>query len=270
MTERFLHRDDAPFGDDVWEKIDEAVVGAARTQLSVRRILHTEGPYGAGLKSLDGPDAAVTEESEDGASVAAGGVVPVAAIRKGFTLPIRDIAAFERTGIPFGLDSAARAAIACAKREDEVLLYGSDELGVGGLLNADGVRSVALSEWTEAGAAAEDLIGAVTLLDEAGCHGPYALALTPGRYNLLFRRYQQGNMVEIEHLRSLITEGIVKAPALASGGVLVASGPQFATIVLGQDLMAGFVGPAGGDYEFSLSESVALRLRHPGAVCVLK
>jgi len=52
--------------------------------------------------------------------------------------------------------------------------------------------------------------------------------------------------------------------------VLIASGRQFATIVLGQDLAPGFVGPAGRSYEFTVSESLALRLLVPEAVCVLK
>ena len=34
--------------------------------------------------------------------------------------------------------------------------------------------------------------------------------------------------------------------------------------------MTGFVGPTGADYEFTVSESVALRLLYPAAVCVLK
>jgi uncharacterized linocin/CFP29 family protein len=116
----------------------------------------------------------------------------------------------------------------------------------------------------------DDVIQAATKLDEAGFHGPYALALTPSRYNLLFRRYRQGNVTELEHVRSLVTEGVIKAPAIRSGGVLLASGRQYASIVLGQDLKTGFVGPSGTEYEFTVSESVALRLLQPTAVCVLQ
>jgi hypothetical protein len=32
----------------------------------------------------------------------------------------------------------------------------------------------------------------------------------------------------------------------------------------------GFIGPAGGEIEFSISESLALRIRQPQALCVLK
>ncbi len=270
MSSHHLAREDAPFGDDVWERIDSTAVETAKGQLSTRRMLHVEGPYGLGLKSMPGPDETVHDEEEMAAAVSASCLVPVAAIRKGFTIPVRDIAAYERTGVPFAVPQVAHAAIACARREDQILLHGLDALGLAGLLTMDGSAAVELGEWTEPGSAMEDLIRAATALDKAGFHGPYALGLAPQRYNLLFRRYQQGNMVEIEHVRNLVTEGVVKVPALDSGGVMIASGRQFATIALGQDLSVGFIGPADGGYEFDLSESVALRVAHPGCICVLQ
>jgi uncharacterized linocin/CFP29 family protein len=269
MTD-FLHRDDAPFSQAVWERIDLVVTEAAKSVLSARRIIHIEGPYGLGIKSVPGPDAVLEAQEEGSAGLSSGGVIPLGLIHKTFGLSARDIAAFEQTGMPFSPGPAAQAAIACAAREDDLLFSGSKALGASGLLNAKGVQSANLAAWDKVGAAAEDLIKAATMLDEAGFHGPYALALAPARYNLLFRRYEQGNLIEIEHLRALVTDGIVKAPALSSGGVLLASGRQFATIVLGQDLMTGFVGPADGGYELNLSESLALRLVQPKAVCVLK
>lgn len=269
MTD-FLHRDDAPFSGAVWERIDNVVVEAAKSMLSARRILHVEGPYGLGIKSVPGPDAVLEDQGEDSAGLSSGAVTPLGLVSKTFGLSARDIAAFEQTGMPFSPGPAAQAAIACARREDDLLFNGSKAMGVTGLLNAKGVQSVKLGTWNQVGGAADDLIKAATALDDAGLHGPYTLALAPKRYNLLFRRYEQGNMIELEHLRSLITEGIAKVPALSAGGVLLASGRQFATVVLGQDLVTGFVGPADGGYEFNVSESLALRLLQPKAVCVLK
>jgi hypothetical protein len=69
----------------------------------------------------------------------------------------------------------------------------------------------------------------------------------------------------------MISEGVLKAPIMESGGVLMASGRQYAAIVLGQDMSLGFIGPAGSEsLEFSLSESIALLIREPKAICVLK
>jgi uncharacterized linocin/CFP29 family protein len=194
----------------------------------------------------------------------------VVSIASGFRLAARDIAAFEERGLPLDLGEAARAAISVAFQEDALIFNGSKDAGVDGLLTAKGVQPAKLKDWAQIGTAATDLIEAATKLDAAGFHGPYALALAPDRYNLLLRRYPQGAGTELEHLRLIATEGVAKAAGIRAGAVLLASGAQYSSIVLGQDLMAGFVGPAGRDYEFTVSESLALRLLQPASVVVLK
>jgi uncharacterized linocin/CFP29 family protein len=264
MVDRYLHREDAPFGEDIWRILDEAVVGAAKSQLSARQLLHTDGPFGFGLKSLPGPDGEVA----DGMSASLS--KPLVLLREQFILGARDIAAHEQGGLILEAGAAARAAIACARREDDILFNGVKALGLEGLLTAKGVQSVPLKAWVEIGAAVDNVIHAVTKLDDSGFHGPYVLALAPALYNLLFRRYPQGNATELEHMQVLVSGGVVKAPGVKSGGALLASGRQYASIVVGQDLVTGFVGPAENGYEFTVGETIALRLAVPQAVCVLK
>ena len=57
---------------------------------------------------------------------------------------------------------------------------------------------------------------------------------------------------------------------MKDGGLLIASGTHFASIVLGQDMTIGFIGPVSGEFEFSISESLALRVRQAQAICVLQ
>jgi uncharacterized linocin/CFP29 family protein len=271
MTTELLNRGDAPFSDKVWAAIDAAVVGAAKSQLGARRVLPVQGPYGLGLKSLpvrDEPSA--TGLTPDSAVMIGVAPPPVVSIASGFRLAARDIAAFEERDLALDLGEAARAAIAVAFQEDALIFNGAKDAGVDGLLTAKGVQSAKLKDWAQIGTAATDIIEAVTKLDAAGFHGPYALALAPDRYNLLLRRYPQGNGTELEHLRLIATEGVAKAAGIRAGAVLLASGAQYSSIVLGQDLMAGFVGPAGRDYELTVSESLALRLLQPASVVVLK
>jgi uncharacterized linocin/CFP29 family protein len=270
MADKFLHREDAPLSSQAWERIDFVVTEAAKSQLSARRLIHIEGPYGLGFKTMPGPDQVLETAAEREVEVVSSAARPMALIRKTFRLSARDIAASEQQGVPLDAGVIAQTAIACARQEEDILYNGSKALGVAGLMNAKGTQSLELNSWDETGRAADDIIAAATKLDEAGYHGPYALGLAPARYNLLFRLYPQGHTTELEHLRTLVTEGIVKAPALASGGVLLASGMQYATIPVGQDLTTGFVGPADGGYEFIVFESVMLRLLAPDAVCVLK
>ncbi len=262
MANKYLAREDAPFDATTWQLLDQTMIETARGQLSGRRLLPIEGPFGLGLKTVPLRD----EEDEDG--FVASRTLPVVLIKELFTLPTRDLITYEEEGIALDTAAVQEATLAAVRREDELVFHGRGD--VPGLLNTEDAQTLTLSAWDAVGAAADDLIEAVSLLDEAGFHGPYSLALTPRRYNRLLRRYPQGNMTELEHLRALVTDGIVKAPALEEGGVLLASGRQHASLVLGQDLTIGFIGPAGSEVEFSLSESLTVRVRHPQAVCLLE
>jgi uncharacterized linocin/CFP29 family protein len=128
---------------------------------------------------------------------------------------------------------------------------------------------MALSSWENVGAAAQDIITAMTKLDDAGFHGNYSLALAPERYNLLYRLYPQGKQSELEHIKTMVTEGVFKSPILKNGGLLLAAKAQCASIVLGQDMSIGYIGPAGAKQEFTISESLTVRIRQPQAICVL-
>jgi uncharacterized linocin/CFP29 family protein len=262
MANKYLAREDAPFGADVWEVLDAAMVEAAKGELAGRRLLHVEGPFGLGLKAVPLQD----EEAQDGLITA--GMLPLSLIYKPFTLGARDLANYEREDIVLDTGPVFEAAIAAARQEDSLIFNGAS--GVLGLLEVEGAHQQNLSAWEEMGAAANDVIQAITVLDDGGFHGPYALALAPARYNLLFRLYQRGNQSEMEHVRAMATEGVFKAPVLESGGVLLASGRRYASIVLGQDMHIGFIGPAGSEIEFAISESLALYIRQPQAICVLK
>jgi len=269
MAEKFLQREDAPFGDAVWQRIDEAVTGAAKSQLAARKLLYIDGPHGLGLRHVPGPDRAAGESgAPDAIAMLAAPAIPVTLLRGGFRLGVRDVAAFEQAGAFLDVNAPAAAAIAVARQEDDAIFNGAGE--VKGLLNAGGVQYVSLGSWDSVGAAANDVIGAATRLDAAGFHGPYALGLSPGLFNKLFRLYPQANLTEFQHLQTLVTEGIVKVAAIKAGGLLLASGRQFATIVVGQDLAARFEGTQEGTVEFSVIESIALRLLRPDAVCVLR
>jgi uncharacterized linocin/CFP29 family protein len=262
MANKYLAREDAPFGSETWAVLDSTMVEAAKSQLVGRRLLHIEGPFGLGLKAVPLRDV----KTESGLIVSE--ALPVLLIHKTFTLGVRDLASYEREGMALDTSAVAEAAIACARLEDDLIFNGAP--GAPGLLMVEGSNSLDLSAWDEVGMAAEDIIKAMTTLDGVGFHGPYSLALAPDRYNRLFRLYPRGPFSEMEHVKTMVTDGVFKAPILQSGGVLLASGRQYASIVLGQDMTIGFIGPAGEEMEFSISESVVLRIHQPQAICVLK
>lgn len=258
MTTDFLTRDDAPIGAELWTLLDETLVDAARGQLSVRRLLEIEGPFGFGLKSVP------LDDGEEVDGVITSPCLPLALISSTVELGKRDLAGYEYSHLPPNLNRLADAARDAARKEDDFLLNGL--AGSQGLMQYPGVEQSSLGDWTTTGAAASDLIDAVTALDEAGFHGPYVLGLSPRRYNQLF--YSETCWTAYQMI-SQIVRSIVKLPALREGGVLMAEGRQYASIVLGQDLTLGFIGPTRDTLEFSISESLALLVREPRAIRVL-
>ncbi len=260
MENDYLGRKDAPISTETWKQLDATMIEAAKSQLSGRRLISTEGPFGLGLKVVPLSDCEIAE------GITASPFIPVTLITSSFFLNKRDLAASGKDPI-LDLDPVASAAMACAAKEDGMIFSGIQDTP--GLLGVEGSGSLALSKWDKIGTAADQIINGVTLLDDAGFHGPYCLGLAPAQYNLLLRRYPQGDGTELDHIRTILGGDVVKAPVLKKGGVLLASGRQYCSLVIGQDMSIGFNGPAGDAFEFSISESLALLIRAPEAICVL-
>jgi len=262
MENNYLGRSEAPISAELWKLLDGVMVGAAKSQLAGRRIVDIEGPFGYGLKVIPLSDADL------GKGVTGSSFVPLNQISSSFSLGKRDLAAYERDPVALDTGPVAGAAIDCARNEDMAIFNGIH--GNPGLLTAEGSSVQTLTKWDKVGSAADQIIAAATQLDEAGFHGPYSMALAPSLYNLLLRRYPQGDGTELDHIRTIVTEGVVKAPAIKKGGVLLASGRQYCSLVIGQDMSLGYNGPSGDNLEFYIAETLSLLIRVPEAICVLK
>ncbi len=118
MNDRYLLRDDAPIEPETWKVMDAAMVEAARGVLVGRRLLSVEGPYGFGLKSVPLEDIEIEED------VYASSSIPLSHIATSFSLSKRDLAAYERDGLPLNLNPLIDAAIRAAEHEDRILLQG--------------------------------------------------------------------------------------------------------------------------------------------------
>jgi uncharacterized linocin/CFP29 family protein len=261
-----LSRDGAPLPDGIWREIADAAVDAARDMLTARRFLELEGPFGAGLTTIElGNDDYCRTPGEGEAGAVLGRALSVPMLRKSFRLSIRRVAAHLQYGQPLDLSPVEDAAEAVAAREEEFVYYGQPDFGLQGLLTAEGRSAATGGDWSDVDQALNDVLAAVTRLDEAGFRGPYALALEPALYNGLFRRYPGTDMLQLEHLKRLCTKGIYKAPI--QGGAVV--DPRVGKIILGQDLAAAYAAQDGIHYQLYLSESLVFRLDEPRAVCTI-
>lgn len=261
-----LNRGQAPFPAELWGAIDKAAADAARAQLTGRRFLDLEGPFGVGLTAIEvGQDDYCRQPEPDEAGQILGRVIPLPMIRKSFRLSIRRVAAHIENGQPLDLSTAQDAAEAVADREEELIYRGQPAFGLAGLMTMDGRQQVEASDWSQPQSALQDVLAAVTRLDNAGFRGPYALSLPPALYNNLFQLFPSSDVLALEHLRRLCTAGIYKAAI--DGGVLVDT--RAGVLILGQDLNAGYSSQDGVHYHLYVSESIVLRIDQPRAVCVI-
>lgn len=248
------------------EKIEAVAVAAARETLTGRRIIDVDGPYGLGLTTVEvGNDDLCCQPGPGEASAVASRALSVPMIYRRFALSKRRIAAYEAMGQPLNLRVVEDAAHAVAQREEEFIYRGQPDFHLPGLLTVEGRNILQGSNWQSVDQVLEDVIAAVNILDEKGHRGPYGLALAPALYNNLFRRYAGTDLLQIEHLKRLCTRGIVKAAI--EGGVLVAQ--DVGTIMLGQDLQVSYLGPDAAHENFTVSESIVLKIEAPDAICTI-
>src|SRR5215470_14965549 len=251
---------------ELLEKIEHAAVSAARDILTGRKILDVEGPYGLGLTNLEvGNDDMCREPGPDEASAVVSQALSVPMIYRRFSLSKRRIAATQESGQPLSLKIVEDAGQAVAAREEEFIYQGQLNFHLPGLLTVDGRNNIAGGNWNNIDELLENVIAAVNILDGKGYRGPYGLALAPALYNNLFRRYAGSDLLQIEHLKRLCTRGIVKAAI--EGGVLVA--PDVGPLILGQDLQVSYLGPDAAHYNFTVSESLVLKIEAPDAICTI-
>jgi uncharacterized linocin/CFP29 family protein len=251
---------------DLVQRLQDAAVAAARDTISGRRIIDVEGPYGTGLTTVEvGNDDISREPAPGEASAVVSRALSVPMIFRRFAISKRRIAAWQEMGQPLNLKAAEDAGQAVAEREEEFIYQGEADFHLGGLLTIAGRQTLKSANWSNIEGVMENVIMAVNMLDNKGYRGPYGLALAPELYNNLFRRYPGSDLLQIEHLKRLCTRGIVKAAI--DGGVLVSR--EVGSIVIGQDLQIFHLNSDGAHEHFAASESIALKVEAPDAICTI-
>jgi uncharacterized linocin/CFP29 family protein len=273
-----LMREEAPLTSEEWQKLDDLVVEVARKTLAGRRFLHLFGPLGAGVQvvavdRLGGVSSAAVgfeaEETAEAVELAEREYIPLTTIFKDFVLRWDDLALARQHGGAPDFSPAAAAAFTVARAEDALLFHG--QAREPGLLKIKGRATVPLGEWeTTPGAALETVLAAWNKLTAAGFTGEFALVLSTDLFAKLHRVNGGTGVLEIAQIRELV-KTIVPTPALKSRqGFLVATGPENLDLAIGQDIITAYLGPDGMDHIFRVFESLALRVKRPGAICTFE
>lgn len=264
----YLAKESAPFSPELWEKIDGAVISTLKKHLVCRRFLSLFGPLGAGVTAVPVDSAAKNEELADGVGRITGRkLVELPQFYEDFTLLWRDIEQSEKNGWPLDLSAAVTAAQKAAKREDDLILFGSQTLGVQGLLNADGAFKVQRGNWKEGEDAFKNVAHGIAHLSSNSYLGRYALILSPDVY-LDLQRVQPGiNMLELDRIAKLVDGRVYATGAFgANKAVLVCAEPQYMDLAVGADFGVGYLELKDLNHNFRILETAALRIKEPNAI----
>ena len=168
----FLARDGSPFDSDFWSKIDKAVIETASRTLIGRRFLSIYGPLGSGTISVQYDRNDREEVFQDGIVKTSGRhSVELPQLYQDFTLLWRDIENNEKNKMPLDLSVTSFAAQTLSNKEDELIFYGNEFVGVTGILNTKGVQKLKISDWSAGENPYIDIVKAINMIREKGIVG---------------------------------------------------------------------------------------------------
>lgn len=268
----FLARDTIDFSSDFWKDIDTQVVNTVRKNLIGRRFLSLYGPLGAGTTSINIDETTSSEEERDGIVKTVGRrYVELPELHEDFTLYWRDIEHSETTGQPLDLSKAIMAAQDIAQKEDRLIFFGNEFLGLEGLFTADGISKISKSDWTVGDNAFTDIVSGISMFQSKSLIGRYSLVLSPDMYFKLHRLQPSLGMTEEERIKKILDGHLYSSPVLGEQkAVMVCAEPQYMDLAIGKDIETGYLETKDFNHVFRIVETVALRIKCKDAIIIFE
>jgi uncharacterized linocin/CFP29 family protein len=231
-----LHRELAPISDSAWGQIEAETSRTLKRYLAGRRVVDVKGPGGTGLSA-----------------VATGHLRTIAAQGEGIVARQREVQALVELRVPFELDRQAiddvergandgnwqpakDAARQIAFAEDGAVFDGYDTAGIRGI--RQGTSNPIMTLPADVREYPEAVAQALSQLRLVGVNGPYSVLLGAEAYTALAETSDHGYPV-LEHVKRLVNDQIIWAPAIAGAFVLTTRGGDF-DLRIGQDVSIGY------------------------------
>ena len=231
-----LHRELAPISDGAWAQIEEETSRTLKRYLAGRRVVDVKGPAGTGLSA-----------------VGTGHLQTIAAPKGGIIARQREVKALVELRVPFELDRQAiddvergandsdwqpakDAARQIAFAEDGAVFEGYAAAGIVGI--RQGTSNPAMKLPADVREYPQAIAQGLSQLRLVGVNGPYAVLLGADAYTALAETSDHGYPV-LEHVKRLVDDKIIWAPAIAGAFVLTTRGGDF-ELHIGQDVSIGY------------------------------
>ena len=260
---------------DEWEVLTKTIRVIGNQNIA-RRFIETTGPFGPGCQTVPVETIhSITEgyksiSGSERSSITTGtrtsGIIPI--ISKDFVLHWRDIDEARMNGKGLPLAKAVAAASICARSEEKLILFGHTPLGYTGIMNAEGRNIATGFRWNSPGNAFNNFTLIIQMLMSKGHNGPFASIVHPHIFAGLHRVLKGSPLLEISHIKALLTAGIFKSSLLAPRtGVVVSIGKQNLELVISVDTSAAFLGAKRMNLPFRVFKAVYLRILKSDAIC---
>ena len=251
-------------------------ISAVGNATVARRFIQTSGPLGAGAQTVQTETlVGITEGykslmGEEGTRVITGkrnsDIVPI--ISKDFVVHWRDLSEARQTGQPLSFAKAAAAASSCARTEDKLVFYGHSAYGYEGLMTVAGRNNLTGLQWSNAGDAFNNFTKLIQILRSRSYTGPFAAVVHPHIYADMHRVLGGSSLLEIAHVRALLTAGIFRSSLLAPrSGFVVSTGKENLELMISVDTSLAFLGAKQMNLPFRVFKAVYLRILRSDAIC---
>ena len=251
-----LHRELAPISEAAWADIEKETTRTLKRHLAGRRVVDVHGAGGVGLSA-----------------VGTGHLKPIAALGDGIIARQRDVKALVEFRVPFELDRqqiddvergandsdwqpAKDAAQKIAYAEDRAIFEGYAAAGIVGV--RQGTSNPTMPLPADVRDYPDAIAQALSRLRLVGVNGPYSVLLGADAYTALAETSDNGYPV-LEHIRKLVKDEIVWAPAIDGAVVLTTRGGDF-DLHIGQDVSIGYLSHTDDVVRLYLQETLTFLL----------
>jgi uncharacterized linocin/CFP29 family protein len=251
-----LHRDLAPISDAAWVDIEEETARTLKRYLAGRRVVDVHGPGGVGLSAVGTGHLRTIAAPSDGVLVRQREVMALVEFRVPFELDRQQIDDVERGSNDSDWQPAKEAAQKIAYAEDRAIFEGYAAAGIAGI--RQGTSNPTLSLPAEVRQYPDAIAHALKRLRLVGVNGPYAVLLGADAYTALAETSDNGYPV-LEHVKKLVKDMIIWAPAIAGAFVLTTRGGDFG-LHIGQDVSIGYLSHTDSVVRLYLQETLTFLL----------
>ena len=251
-----LHRELAPVSDAAWSLIEEETTRTFKRHLAGRRVVDVQGPKGSDLSAIGTGHLRPVEGPGEGVLARQRDVKAIVELRAPFELERQAIDDVERGANDSDWQPAKVAARQIAFAEDRMIFDGYSAAGIVGI--GEGTSNPKLVLPSDVRKYPDAITQALNQLRLGGVNGPYAALLGADAYTSLAETSDHGYPL-LEHVKRLVGDKIIWAPAINGAFVLTTRGGDF-DLHIGQDLSIGYLSHTDTKVKLYLQETLTFLL----------